>query len=166
MPRPTRARRRKRAIDEAVAQTYLGYLNTGQLVPPPAMDRGEAFMRFSRWYPAAIETVERLWAEHGERITKQHIRRRANTRPFGWWTFETTEFRVFFDGDLTPKEGHDYEWPKNYFGCPPQFEARMVTAGVSYRGVVNCGWDNDETANYLLQFESEADYLMRHGLQE
>jgi len=58
------------------------YLLTGEYpgpeTPPPRMDV----------FTLLDEQKGALWAEWGAELTREHVRERPGTRPWGWWAFD------------------------------------------------------------------------------
>jgi hypothetical protein len=89
-----------------------------------------------------LETAKELWWHLRDDILAEHIAREPGSRPWAWWALEDREPRRRLTERCTCRS-----WPRNTRISPPAHLS-------SYGTPSGCRCD----------YESEADYLLRHGL--
>ena len=153
--RITRNRRRLPVEDWRVE-----YLKTGEL-PDDTRAEAEDINPFEilewefhvcRW-DELQEPVRLLWNERREAILPAWIRDHPGTRPYAWWAYDAPRWD---DGD--PWHAR-YAEPRRRIG-----EAHTSHHAVSKYPLSSSFGVPNQSADSTSMFESEAEYLARHGL--
>jgi hypothetical protein len=82
--------------------------------------------------------LKKFWCQFRDEILILHIKLFPGTRPWAWWEFDAPELRRVISGSI---EVSSVIWRRSNFGIPPY----------------SCDSSNPP------EFESEWDYLKRHG---
>jgi hypothetical protein len=110
--------------------------------------------RGGAWFYLQKRDLRDVWAEHAEAIVQHHIRKAPGTRPLRWWQYDAPEPRRRLGGTGTPlHECSAYIAPFE-FGVPSAWRTQgdFFPSGTPINPA-------DPP-----RFESEAKYLLRHGL--
>jgi hypothetical protein len=131
---PTNRRFVRRANVVSLTDQRLHYLATGET-------EGKGFRVI---YSLEKPTLAQLWAEHGQKITRAHIKKNPCSRPPGWWLFDCPQnYRRIVNGsgggDMGP--------------TPPDSR--------SWDHIQDFEWIDPDNPPLV---ESEASYLARHGV--